>query len=86
MPASRSLIVWGVGIGAIMFCVLSQAGGPMCFPDSFFQPGGLLWHLLAGVMAVLLYFYRRAERTESAMGGEPARQRPMTSGRWSANR
>ena len=56
-----------------MFCVLSQAGGPMCFPDSLFQPGGLLWHLLAEVMAVLLYFYWRAERTESAMGGKPAR-------------
>jgi hypothetical protein len=46
-------------IMATVFWKLSQTGGSMCDPRSAFQPHGLLWHPLAGVMAVLLYFYWR---------------------------
>jgi hypothetical protein len=55
-----SLAVLSIGL-ATLFWVLSQTGGAMCFPNSFFQPHGLLWHPLAGAMAVLLYFYWREE-------------------------
>ena len=48
-------------IAATIFWVLSQTGRPLCDPKSAFQPHGLLWHPLAGVMAVLLYFYWRAD-------------------------
>jgi len=44
---------------ATTFWALSQTGGPLCDPNSGFQPHGLLWHPLAGIMAVLLYFYWR---------------------------
>jgi hypothetical protein len=44
---------------ATLFWTLSQAGGPMCWPRSGFQAHGLLWHPLAGLMGVLLYFYWR---------------------------
>jgi len=51
-----------VAIGlATLFWALSQTGRVMCDPHSAFQPHGLLWHPLAGVMSVLLYFYWRAE-------------------------
>ena len=45
---------------ATFFWKFSQTGEFMCDPKSFFQPHGLLWHPLAGLMAVLLYFYWRA--------------------------
>jgi hypothetical protein len=48
-------------IAATIFWTLSQTGGPMCDPKSTFQPHGLLWHPLAGAMAVLLYFYWRED-------------------------
>jgi len=48
-------------LAATLFWKLSQTGGPMCDPKSGFQPHGLLWHPLAGVMAVLLYFYWRED-------------------------
>jgi hypothetical protein len=48
-------------IAATIFWALSQTGGPMCDPKSGFQPHGLLWHPLAGAMAVLLYFYWRED-------------------------
>ncbi|HLM03092.1 MAG TPA: ceramidase domain-containing protein [Pyrinomonadaceae bacterium] len=44
---------------ATVFWALSQTGGPLCDPESAFQPHGMLWHPLAGLMAVLLYFYWR---------------------------
>ncbi|HSK72645.1 MAG TPA: ceramidase domain-containing protein [Pyrinomonadaceae bacterium] len=47
-------------LAATFFWAVSQTGNFMCDPKSFFQPHGLLWHPLAGVMAVLLYFYWRA--------------------------
>lgn len=53
-------------LAATLFWALSQTGGCMCDPKSSFQPHGMLWHPLAGVMAVLLYFYWREadDRTE----------------------
>lgn len=48
-------------IAATIFWALSQTGGPLCDPKSAFQPHGLLWHPLAGAMAVLLYFYWRED-------------------------
>lgn len=45
---------------ATFFWVFSQTGRFMCNSDSAFQPHGMLWHPLAGVMALLLYFYWRA--------------------------
>ncbi len=48
-------------IAATIFWTLSQTGGPLCDPNSAFQPHGLLWHPLAGAMAVLLYFYWRED-------------------------
>jgi hypothetical protein len=51
-------------VAATVFWKLSQTGGPLCDADSLLQPHGLLWHPLAGVMAVLLYFYWR-EDTDS---------------------
>lgn len=54
---------WGLAIGSVVtatfFWWASQTGNYMCGPESFFQPHGLLWHPLAGVMAVLMYFYWR---------------------------
>lgn len=47
-------------IAATLFWIFSQTGGALCNPTSAFQPHGLLWHPLAGLMAVLLYFYWRA--------------------------
>ncbi len=54
---------WGLAVAsmatATFFWWASNTGNFMCGPESFFQPHGLLWHPLAGVMAVLLYFYWR---------------------------
>lgn len=54
---------WGLAIASIAaasyFWWASHTGNFMCGPESFFQPHGLLWHPLAGVTAVLLYFYWR---------------------------
>jgi hypothetical protein len=54
---------WWAAVGSILaasaFWKLSQTGQPLCSPGKFFQPHGLLWHPLAGVMAVFLYFYWR---------------------------
>ncbi len=56
---------WGLAVGSIVaatfFWWASHTSNFMCGPESFFQPHGLLWHPLAGVMAVLLYFYWREE-------------------------
>jgi hypothetical protein len=58
---TRSL--WLTGLAAMIvasfFWWASQTGNFMCDPDSYFQPHGLLWHPLAGITAVLLYFYWR---------------------------
>ena len=44
---------------AIIFWALSQTGAAWCNPSSFWQLHGLLWHPLAGLMALCLYFYWR---------------------------
>jgi hypothetical protein len=60
-----TIALWWCAVGAIViatvFWALSKTGKPLCDPRSAFQPHGLLWHPLAGVMAVLLYFYWREE-------------------------
>jgi hypothetical protein len=44
----------------------------MCHPDSWFQPHGLMWHSLSGVMAMMLYFYwRKLPDEETLAGGHP---------------
>lgn len=62
-----TITLWVLAVAAIglatLFWALSQTGRPLCDPQSGFQPHGLLWHPLAGVMAVLLYFYWREENT-----------------------
>jgi hypothetical protein len=64
-----TIVLWVSAVMAIVsatvFWALSQTGGPLCDPHSFFQPHGLLWHPLAGVMAVLLYFYWRADASSA---------------------
>jgi hypothetical protein len=55
-----TLAVVCIGIATLCW-TLSQTGGPWCDPKSAFQPHGLLWHPLAGAMAVLLYFYWRED-------------------------
>jgi hypothetical protein len=61
----RTKWLWGLAVASIIVATvswrLSWTGAPLCFSNSFFQPHGLLWHPLAGVMAVLLYFYWREE-------------------------
>ncbi|WP_344066495.1 ceramidase domain-containing protein [Microbacterium pumilum] len=47
-----------IGIG-IVFWLLSQTGGPLCDPVSVWQPHAIAWHPLAGVAAVLLFYYWR---------------------------
>ncbi|MGC5173098.1 ceramidase domain-containing protein [Microbacterium sp. DT81.1] len=47
-----------IGI-AIVFWVLSQTGGRLCDPASVWQPHAIAWHPLAGVAAVLLFYYWR---------------------------
>ncbi|MDH5182058.1 MAG: ceramidase, partial [Gammaproteobacteria bacterium] len=58
-----TIVLWLSAVVAILaasfFWWASQTGNFLCFPHSFFQPHGMLWHTLAGVMAVLLYFYWR---------------------------
>jgi hypothetical protein len=60
-----TILLWWLAVGCIIaatvFWALSQTDGAMCHPKDFFQPHGILWHPLAGAMAVLLYFYWREE-------------------------
>lgn len=60
-----TILLWWLAVGCIgfatLFWALSQTGRPLCDPNAFFQPHGMLWHPLAGAMAVLLYFYWREE-------------------------
>lgn len=64
-----AMCYWLIGVfameNAILFWALSNDGGPLCDPDSWFQPHGLLWHPLAGVMAVMIYLYWRREYADS---------------------
>ncbi len=51
-----ALVAWGL---AVLFWVLSQTGGDLCNPGSFFQWHGV-WHWLAGAVAFFLYYFWRA--------------------------
>lgn len=59
------LLWWMLGAwamqNAVVFWLLSQTDKPLCDPHDWFQPHGLLWHTLAGVMAVMMYLYWREE-------------------------
>jgi len=62
---------WYCGVGCILaatfFWSFSQKPGQfLCTPTSSFQPHGLLWHPLAGGMAVFLYFYWRFDTDDSS--------------------
>lgn len=64
----RATVYWWHGAGsfgaATVFQILSQTGGPLCDPNHWFQPHGLLWHTLSGAMAIWLYFYWREQPDE----------------------
>jgi hypothetical protein len=61
---ASTITLWLLSIVAILAAVFfwwaSQTGNFLCDPKSLFQPHGILWHPLAGVTAVLVYFYLRA--------------------------
>lgn len=65
---SNTITLWLLAIFSILlatfFWLASHTGNFMCDPHSFFQPHGLFWHPLAGVSAVLLYFYWREAEDE----------------------
>ena len=46
-----------------IFWIFSQTGKFMCSPTGP-QPHGLLWHPLAGAMAVFVYFYWRCDTSD----------------------
>lgn len=50
------------GLAALFRALSTKPSDPLCSPHSFFQPHGLLWHTLAGVMALCLYFYWREDK------------------------
>lgn len=68
----KTILLWIFAVVAILaatfFWAASKTGGFMCDPKSWFQPHGLLWHPLAGVMAVLLYFYWREADDRAELG------------------
>ncbi|TID20249.1 hypothetical protein E2P81_ATG07550 [Venturia nashicola] len=57
------------GLVAAVFWGLSQTGQLLCVPSSHVQPHGIIWHPLAGVSAVLLFFYWRAAETGTLESG-----------------
>jgi len=69
---------WIVGAAsmenAVLFWVLSKSGKPLCDPTSWFQPHGLLWHPLAGVMALMMFFYWRRDGISSGAGASAPAQ------------
>ena len=64
---TKTQVLWVLAVVSILAATFFQrtsveVGDLLCnasSPTSFFQPHGMLWHPLAGVMAVLLYFYWR---------------------------
>lgn len=62
-----AVVFWMAGAAAmenaVLFWVLSKTRtSPLCNEYSSFQPHGLLWHPLAGVMALMMFFYWRRDR------------------------
>lgn len=70
LGTARTIWLWCLGAGSMVIATvawtLSQTGALLCNPTSWFQPHGLIWHPLAGVTAVLIYFYWREEPKKSA--------------------
>jgi hypothetical protein len=70
--AYRGFAIWAAGgvgciLAATFFWNFSQNPGQfLCNPTSSFQPHRLLWHPLAGGMAVFLYFYWRLDTDDSS--------------------
>jgi hypothetical protein len=63
----KPFFMWIGGLAAFILAALARAqatvpSDPWCSPDSFWQPHGLLWHTLSGVMALCLFFYWREDR------------------------
>lgn len=65
-----TIFLWVMAVACIIiatiFWALSQTGGPLCDPKSAFQPHGMIWHPLAGFMAVFLYFYWRQDESAAS--------------------
>jgi hypothetical protein len=63
---TKTILLWVFAVVSILtatfFWIASQTGSFLCDPNSLFQPHGLFWHPLAGVTAVLLYFYWRSAK------------------------
>lgn len=61
--STQGIALWLSAVASIgaatLFWIFSQTGRALCNPQSAFQPHGMLWHPLAGLMAVLLFFYWR---------------------------
>jgi hypothetical protein len=62
----KPALLWWAGLISFLLAAWFRAkstseGNLMCWPQSGFQPHGLLWHTLAGVMALCLYFYWRED-------------------------
>lgn len=60
----------GLAVASFVVAVIFQLnsgkpGDAFCEPHSAFQPHGMLWHPLAGAMAVLLYFYWRVAKDKA---------------------
>lgn len=70
------LLSFGLAAGAR--ALSEKEGDPWCLPHSWFQPHGLLWHTLSGVMAVMLYLYWRRENSDRPV----AAAAPPSTERW----
>lgn len=62
----HAVFYWTAGAAAmenaVIFWVLSKTStSPLCDPMSKFQAHGMLWHPLAGVMALMMFFYWRRD-------------------------
>ena len=63
---NKAWIFWVIGAGCFVIAMIARAistkvGDWLCFPHSWFQPHGLIWHTGSGAMALMLYFYWRLE-------------------------
>ena len=65
LGAPKTIALWS-SAGALVLVatvvwLLSQTGGPLCYPTKVLQPHGFVWHTLTGVASLLLFFYWRGE-------------------------
>lgn len=65
LGALRSKFIWFTAFAlllvATVFWWASQTGRIMCYPDSFWQIHGLVWHPLLNIGMVVMYLYWREE-------------------------